>query len=247
MAVEAFCSEALSHAERTSVALRLFERRAEYGPQSLYAWEEKWYHRDLPEPPARVLVGGAGSGREMLALLAKGYAVAGFEPAQSLCARARQLLPSSAPIWTLSYEEWVAGRANAGPAQLAPYDAVLLGWGSFSHVLDPDTRWKVIQLADRMSPKGPILLSFHALSPATRPASRASQPLARRLGQTLGRLRGVQHADSDSDLFLPHAGFLHRFAREEIEALAQAVSRTIRWGEPGDGSARCTFVSEGET
>src|SRR5204863_8381274 len=54
---------------------------SDYDPESssfrayLFPWEERVVERFFPAPPARVLVGGAGSGREAFALVERGYEV----------------------------------------------------------------------------------------------------------------------------------------------------------------------------
>ena len=58
----------------------------------LFNWEVEMV-TGFPAPPGRVLVGGAGGGREAFELSARGYAVTAFEPsrvlAQSMADRAR--------------------------------------------------------------------------------------------------------------------------------------------------------------
>ena len=50
--------------------------------RGLFDWEERAVERFFPRPPARVLVGGAGGGREAFALHEKGYTVVAFDPAE---------------------------------------------------------------------------------------------------------------------------------------------------------------------
>ena len=50
----------------------------------LFDWEEDAVRRYFPAPPSRVLVGGAGGGREPFALADKGYVVVAFDPAEPL-------------------------------------------------------------------------------------------------------------------------------------------------------------------
>ena len=61
----------------------------------LFPWEEEAIQRFFPKPPAHVLVGGAGGGREALALVERGYRVTAFEPSaglvDALAARAQHL------------------------------------------------------------------------------------------------------------------------------------------------------------
>jgi len=52
----------------------------------LFNWEQEAFARAFPAPPARVLVGGAGGGREAFALAERGYEVVAFEPSAALAA-----------------------------------------------------------------------------------------------------------------------------------------------------------------
>src|SRR5215210_627639 len=67
-----------------------YSHSTEYDPgssayrASLFPWEESVIERFFPQPPARVLIGGAGSGREAFALLELGYEVVAFEPSVGL-------------------------------------------------------------------------------------------------------------------------------------------------------------------
>src|SRR5687767_14651727 len=51
-----------------------------YNLGGLFDWEEQVVREHFPPPPARVVVTGAGAGREVLALLRLGYDAVGFEP-----------------------------------------------------------------------------------------------------------------------------------------------------------------------
>src|SRR5689334_5830463 len=50
----------------------------------LFPFEEAALERFFPEPPAEILIGGAGGGREALALAERGYAVVAFDPVARL-------------------------------------------------------------------------------------------------------------------------------------------------------------------
>src|SRR4051794_9728091 len=52
----------------------------------LFAWETAAIGRFFPPAPARLLIGGAGGGREAFALAERGYEVVAFEPAAGLAA-----------------------------------------------------------------------------------------------------------------------------------------------------------------
>jgi hypothetical protein len=244
-ALEGFLWEALSLEEKSRLSLGAYGHRTTYGRLGLFPWEERWYRRDLPPVPARILVGGAGSGREIEGLLRAGYEPSGFEPVARLCATARSQLPSAVRMWTLSYEALVKAGSDSGPGMDAPYDAMLFGWGSFSHVVDPRMREQLIRVAHRLSPRGPILLSFHFDPGNGRHDSLGQRKRARQLGLKLGRLRGLPPAEARPDTLLPHAGFVHQFTGDEIEDLARLVRRTVLWGEDRHHYSHCTLLTEG--
>src|ERR671918_3043882 len=86
LAVLAFASDATLDAFNAS-AYGTAER---YDPESsayvasLYPWEEEAIDKYFPLAPSRILVGGAGAGREPLALAERGYQVTAFEPVAKL-------------------------------------------------------------------------------------------------------------------------------------------------------------------
>jgi SAM-dependent methyltransferase len=242
-ALGAFLHEALSDAERAQLVHRMFARLDAYGPPGLQPWEELWYRRDLPAPPARVLIGGCGAGRELGALHARGYTVYGFEPSARLTRAARRLLAGPDHVWTLTYEDLLSDASSALVEAQAPYDAVILGWGSFAHVLDAATRERVLQALQQLAPRGPVLLSFPFLSEAHAGYAQRWRVPAERLGQSIRRLRGLPAPSSEHEEFLPHAGFVHCFTERELEALATALQRTLRWGERNDVYPHCSLVA----
>ena len=67
-----------------------YERAASYRSQSeawrggLFKEEERAISACFPKPPAHLLVGAAGGGREAVSLAAMGYRVTAFEPAAEL-------------------------------------------------------------------------------------------------------------------------------------------------------------------
>lgn len=229
--LQGLLSEALSPAEHAALTRRIYAQREVYGPPGLWPWERAWFERDLPPPPAKLLVGGCGSGRELRALAQQGYRVDGFEPVPSLLASARRALGDRARLFRLGYEELAGDGVNA-LAEEAPYAAVILGWGSFSHVLERRRRELALAALSRLCPDGPLLLSYHAERP-TDAAVRASRSASwgQRLGRGVRRLRRLAPNGEPPEAFLPHAGFIHTFSEPELCALARAVSRELRWGD----------------
>ncbi len=129
-------------------------REPAYQTRGLWPFEQRALHRYFPAPPARILVPGAGTGREVLALLAAGYAVDAFEPAAPMVELASRTLAErgAGPVACMSLQEW--SRQPAGR-----YDGVLTGWGMWTHILRHDDRIAALR-AFRSVCAGPVLLSF---------------------------------------------------------------------------------------
>ncbi|MEZ4473366.1 MAG: hypothetical protein R3F60_21780 [bacterium] len=216
---------ALSPAEREAVTLALYARAG--GEQrDLFPWEIKWFDAWLPSG-GRVLVAGAGAGAEVRALRARGLAVDAAEPVDRLAGRLAAA--GAGQVVRADHGSLAAGILDgAGPAARlagARYDAVLLGWGSLTHVLEAATRVRVLQAADRLT-AGPILASFWMAETAGPPP----RSVGARLGRALGRLRG-HVAPTEDERFAPWCGFGHLFSAQEVEALGRALGREAVWGE----------------
>lgn len=197
-------------------------------------WESDWYADCLPPAPARLLVTAAGTGREVVALRAMGYAVDAFEPAPGQAA-----MIAHGPgdlVLDATYDDLVRaarGDASSPAAEIVArrYDAVILGWGSFTHLLERRQQVEVLAACDAVCPAGPILASFWGPAGAA-PRSRA-QDFGGRLGRGLARLRRSRApARSAGRLagevgFAFNVGFTRRFSREELVSLAAEAGREV--------------------
>ena len=191
----------------------------------LFPWEEEAIQRFFPKPPAHVLVGGAGGGREALALVERGYRVTAFEPSAGLvdafAARAQHL--EGLAVYRARYEDLphldgVAGRDGSELTALPAIDAAFAGWGSFSHLRTHELRVATLESFARATP-GPIVVSFLGLYDD----ERAPASFLGRLRRALPRRQGRGPAD----LFSVYIGFYHRTSEEEIEDLAAAAGLEI--------------------
>lgn len=215
---------------RTLLTTRVFDGSPHYRALELFPWEGPWFDLRLPSPPARVLVGGCGAGRELLALVQRGFDVVGHEPATSMVAQARGRVPLSVPVVEMTYQELSRRVLDDGHRALVldgaeSVDAVLFGWGSFGHLLTEEERRRALRAADCLCPRGPILLSFP-------PAPKRVEGGAYRLGLRLGRRwAGERALAGDSELtqsaLVPWAGYLADVTREELEVNAHALGRRL--------------------
>ena len=247
--VGAIAVEATTIEEKSAFTVDRYDSTDHCRGSELFDWERRWFAARLPPPPARILLGAAGAGRELLWLLDAGYTVAAFEPAPSMAALAEQRLRGRAQIATFRFEDLIDAvlRKGSGPARPiadASYDAVILGWESLSHVVDREMQADLFKCLDRICPNGPILASFWQRSGEAPAGLGKAERIGRSIGRTLMRLRGSRAATTDQVVFTTHAGFAYVFAEEEPRLLAERVGRTIA-SEANDEFPHVTFLKRG--
>jgi hypothetical protein len=134
----------------------------------LLPFEERVISRHFPAPPATVLVGAAGSGREALALADRGFEVVAFEPARPLAsslADVRRGMPIE--IFVGRYEELpMVSPLTRSPFLVdlrsrPPFAAAVLGWSSFSHLRSDQHCIDTLRQFGQLT-RGPILLSYYS-------------------------------------------------------------------------------------
>jgi hypothetical protein len=243
-------SQALTPSEKSDLGIRIYDASPANRSLAMMPWEEAWLARRLPAPPARILVGACGAGRELQALASRGYTVDAFEPAPSLARDARARLGDRARVFVFRYEELSAALLDGrdGPAAALAgerYDAVLLGWGSLTHVLDESERLRLFRVIDRLCPRGPLLASFWCDQPVTTvtPALDRAQRVGAAAGRVVARMRNLCTAPSPREIFALHSGFAYRYTRSELEALAASVARTMIWERDDTDYPHASFVT----
>jgi SAM-dependent methyltransferase len=211
---------------RDAVTRAAYSRDASYLPggatfeQGLLSWEYALLQR--PELPrrGRVLLAGAGGGREVKALADRGYEVSAFETVECYCAACAKALGHRDKVQVVcaSYKDLVRC-ASTGDGRLGgfrgPFDLVWLGWASFAHITDFGDQVAVLQSLQTIAPGAPVVLSFFLNASPAPPG--ASSRLRRNLRRALVMLGG-RHA-SPAIQFWPWAGFAYLFTRSELEHL----------------------------
>ncbi len=208
--------------ERDAITASIYASQPTYSEggrmfrDGLFAWESAVL--DSPHFPraGRVLLGGAGGGREIAALIERGYDVSAFEPsdlyAQALASAQRS---RRSTVVRASYShliDAVAGRPSPLETlvRTSKFDAVILGWGSFSHVIDPAERESLLRATHSLAPRAPVLLSYLPRAPSQPPRG-----WRRLLRSVLGR------APSSHDPgFSQYAGFWVGLDDDDITQLA---------------------------
>jgi len=185
--------------------------------EGLREWEQRALDSDWFPRGGRVLVGGAGGGREMVALARRGWEVSAFEPSGLVSAAvdAARAFPA-VRVQRASYRDLVLGVVTrAGPlaewAAGPPFDAVVLGWTSITHVTDARERGDLLRALARVCPAGPVLVSYFA-------AGGADGVRTRWLTAALDRLLPPREPGIG---FVPHGGFTHAFTDGEWHDLAR--------------------------
>jgi SAM-dependent methyltransferase len=172
----------------------------------------------------RLLLIGAGGGREVLALSRLGYEVEGYECNRALAAFADGFLPRHGSAARVHY----LPRDQAPPAG-EPFDGVILGWSSYTLIAGRAHRIDLLRrLLPLARPGGPILLSFFTRGGDT-PRFRISSAVANAIRTVLRRERA-----EPGDALMPN--FVHYFVSREIGTeLREAGWEPVRFTPSGSG------------
>jgi hypothetical protein len=196
----------------------------------LFDWEARVFGAPPFPTGGHVLVGGAGGGREVKALVERGFAVTAFEPSEMW--RSARAVNPTARVFKGAYRDLVAA-VDGGGGPLAPlvgerFDAVVLGWSSLSYVTVAQERRALLVAVKRLAPAAPVLVSYVAQRKQP-PAGRAAS-LRRRLRRLFAAL-GAPGTVEGNETFELHAGFMASLPPGEIGELAAAAGYAIARAE----------------
>ena len=188
-------------------------------------WEDAAIDAHFP-PRARVIVTGAGGGREVIALLERGFDAIGYEPNKALVDAGAELLRRLGHGDRLRKSE-----RDVFPADTGPCDAVLVGWASYMLIPSRERRLAFLRTARQALPAGaPILCSFFVRSPGVRYYS-----VVARTANLVRRVRRAEPVELGDTI---GQNFVHRFTREEIESeLADGGFRVVAYAAQPYGHA----------
>lgn len=225
-----------NHGERACVTAGVYSKMTTFNPGGvvfeggLYDWERDLLSANILPTSGRILLTGAGGGREIKALHDRGYAVWGFELADALAAGARELvskLPDTSFIQA-SYEEYVKLFEPEGDRlrkwiEDQTFDIVWLGQGSYTHLTDPKVRLAVLEVSRKLAPRAMVVVSAFA---SEYPSEGRLSTLRGLLGGLLRRL-GAKETAAQGDGFSFHGGFFHQFSRKELTDLTKHAGYEI--------------------
>jgi len=174
----------------------------------------------------RVLVIGAGGGREVLALSRMGYAVEGYECNAALVAYAADFLPRQGCAARIRH----LPRDEAPPAG-EPFDGIIVGWSAYTLIPGRAHRVALLRrLRPLARPGGPILLSFF-----TRGEGGARLRISAGVANALRALLRRERAER-GDALAPN--FVHYFTADEIAAELREAGWDPRRFTPHGSGAR---------
>jgi hypothetical protein len=184
----------------------------------LFPWEEQVIEKFFPAPPARILIGGAGGGREVFALVSRGYEVVAFEPSKALVESMSNMVAEGidVKVFCASYDDLPhlspakPGHSMANLEDMSTFDAAIVGWGSFSHLTSEESRVRTLK-AFAKATKGPIVVSFLSFRPTAKDIPPPSK-LRRFLPGKFNREAG--------NAFSVYIGFYHEMHEAEIIDIA---------------------------
>jgi hypothetical protein len=223
--------------DRAGLTAAVYAEQQTYFPgghrfqSGLFPWERKALDSPLFPRSGRVLVGAAGAGRELVALLERGFSVVAFDPCAPFADAARDVAdPARSTVIHASYADLVAAaEGRGGPLAVAiagpPFDAVVLGWGSLSHVLPSSERTSLLRAVHTLAPNAPVLTSF-----AIEVDSSAPPESKGRVRDTLRRVFSALQAPGVSeagDHFFLNGGFFAYLGSDEIVRLAWAAGYEV--------------------
>jgi hypothetical protein len=170
----------------------------------LHQWERAAILGSFPAH-GRVVITGAGAGREVLALLELGYDAVGYEPNPTLVDAGASLLEGLGYGGRLRRSE-----RDAFPADAGACDAIMVGWGAYMHVRGAALRIEHLARArECLREGGPLLVSF-----LLRPPERRYFRVSARVANLVRRLRRSDPIEVGDCI---RTTAFHLFTREEIE------------------------------
>jgi hypothetical protein len=202
----------------------------EWNKSGLFDWEKEVVIEYFANYK-RLLVIGAGGGREVLALLRLGYEVDGFESHPGLVTAANDLLRAEGYDSTVR----LAPRDEA-PSTGATYDGIVVGWAMYMLVQGSERRIALLrQLRAQTRTRGPILISFFY-----RAASPKVYKLAALVANVTQRVLRRQPTEV-GDWLQPN--YVHFFTQEEvISELSEGGFNSVHYSIEGYGHAVGTAV-----
>lgn len=220
----------LSPEERGLITSRLYDSDSSYFPggvvaDGLHEFEEEALAQPGMPRAGRVLIGGAGAGRETRALVERGFSVFAFEPAELFFAELDRTARASAgavQATCAEYADLIAAADGAGKLAAArelDFSLVITGWGSLLHLPERDAQEALMRSIRALAPDAPVLLSVNVRGPWSAPKTRWD-PVRARWAAAIERLGGRHRPEGA--YFDAMCGFAYSYTEDDVRRLARA-------------------------
>lgn len=195
----------------------------DYNRSGLWTWEENAVEAHFGAC-RRILVAGAGGGREVLALRRRGLTADGFEAHPALVAYANELLAHQYPGDPIRQAPW-----DGCPEYATDYDGAIVGWGAYMHIRGRERRVAFLrQLRNQVQSGSPVLLSFMGVKRHSR-----WMRLAAAIGNPLARITRHERVEP-GDWMEPD--YKHHFTLDELKRELAEGGFELAAFSPGSGS-----------
>jgi hypothetical protein len=204
--------------------------------RGLLTWEQKALQAWFPAT-GRLLITAVGGGREALALESLGYDLQAFECNPMLVDAANRHLKNQG----LKTRVEACGRDEA-PRATGSFDGAIVGWGSYTLIMQSESRINFLQAIGERLPEGaPLLLSYFKLEPPRDRADRLQNALA-------SWIRRLRRAPALEENDVMDWNYRHRFSDDQIRSeLAEAGFETAHISDDGYPHAVGIRVNGAET
>jgi hypothetical protein len=190
-----------------------------YNKGGLWTWESAIIARYFCNRK-RLLLIGAGGGREVIALRRLGYDVDGCECNSDLMRVANAFLEQEglSPNIQFALPDSCPSTKGACP----PYDGLIVGWGAYMLIQGRDNRVDLLRkMRSHVNAGAPLLVSFFFRSPDARQFF-----VIKAAGNTLRRLLGRKNIEL-GDALEPE--YVHYFTQEEITGELRDAGFTLEY------------------
>lgn len=220
----------LTPEQRAQITSRLYDSDSSYFPggkvaDGLHEFEEEALAQPGMPKGGRVLIGGAGAGRETRALVARGFSVFAFEPAELFYGELEKTARASDGRVQATRAEYAdlilaaEGRGKLAAAKGLDFSLVITGWGSLLHLPERDVQDALMRSIRALAPNAPVLLSVNVRGPWSAPKTRWD-PLRARWAAAIEALGGRHRPDGA--YFDAMCGFAYSYTQDDVERLAAA-------------------------
>jgi SAM-dependent methyltransferase len=233
-------------AELSALQESEWEAFGQHGPPEdlqLFVWEVELFTRHIRKQE-KILVVGAGTGRDVFPLVEEGHEVTALDIApRALSTLSEKAKALGRPVATI--------HASVAEAALPPsaFDVVLFSWFCFGYLRGARERRAALErCVAALRPGGRILISYQPREASDIPPFRALK-----LGRLVSRwIGGAEPEPGDAvnvtgSASRPSVFFSHRFAPGDIETEARAAGlEKVFQGEPASGVGVIVLAGESD-